>query len=353
MLGEIIRHAVAAGADQVHLVANAKPMIRYKTKIQVSDFDILLASDIDQMLKSFESDLPYDQLLQYGEANFGYALSNLGRFRVNVIRQRGSYAISIRIHKLTLPEKETLKIPEKAFELIHGGRGLFLVAGPAGSGKSTTIATLIHTILKTEPVHVITVESPIEYLLKHDLGLVLQRDVGIDCKDVYSGLKGAALHDPDVVVVSEITDDATLSLALQIAESGKRVIAGYSARNALTAIERMMVTENAQEQLRKYQISSALTGILAQQLIVTNEGKEIVMVPELLIVNGAIQTHIHNNQLSEIQNSLISGRKQGMISMDASLVELYQKGMIDYDAVIQNSMDHDFVKRLMAFKRGD
>lgn len=353
MLVEIIKQAVTLGADQVHLVANAKPMIRYKTKIQVSDFDALTVSDIDDMLKTFDSSLPYDQLIEYGEANFGYAISNLGRFRVNVIRQRGSYAISVRIHKLTLPEVETLKIPEKVFEMIHRGRGLFLVSGPAGSGKSTTLATLVKYILKEEPVHVITVESPIEYLLKHDLGLVLQRDVGIDCKDLYTGLKGAALHDPDVVVVSEITDDATLSLALQIAESGKRVIAGYSARNAVTAIERMMVTENAQTQLRKYQISSALTGILAQQLIVTKNDAAIVMVPELLIVNGAIQTHIHNNQLSEIQNSLISGRKQGMISMDASLVDLYQTGAIDYDTLIKNSIDHDFVKRLLVIKRGD
>lgn len=353
MLGEIIRHAVAEGADQVHLVANAKPMIRYKTKIQVSDFETLSVSDIDEMLKEFDSDLPYDQLMQLGEANFGYAISNLGRFRVNVIRQRGSFAISIRIHKLVLPEKETLNIPEKAFELIHRGKGLFLVSGPAGSGKSTTIATLVNYILKSEPVHVITIESPIEYLMKHDLGVVLQRDVGIDCKDVYTGLKGAALHDPDVVVISEITDDATLSLALQIAESGKRVIAGYCARNAITAIERMMVTENAQEQLRKYQISSSLAGILAQQLIVIRDTNEIVMVPELLIVNGAIRTHIHNNQLSEIQNSLMSGRKEGMISMDAALVELYQNEVISYDTVMQNCLEHDFVKRLMAMKRGD
>lgn len=347
MLNQIINQAVAEGADHIHLVVNAKPMIRYKTKIRSFDMEPLTALDLKSFVEMYTPDDSMELLEKKGEVNYAYAITDVGRFRINVLKQRGTYSVSIRVHKLELPQANSLSIPDKTYEIIKQKSGLFLVAGPSGSGKSTTLATLAKFILSQESVQLITVESPIEYLLKHDKGIILQREVGIDCSDIYTGLLSASLHDPDVLIISEISDDATMDLALKIAESGKLVIAGYTARNSIASLERMMLTDPIRMALRQYQLASNLTGILAQQLIETCGVGEIVMVPELLIVNDAIRTHIRGNQLSEIQNSLISGRKQGMISMDMSLFTLYTQGFLDYDKLMQYSIDHDYTRRLL------
>lgn len=341
MLNEIVSKAIDARADQVFIAVNAKPNVRVMGRIVDLEFEPITVSDMAALLEELQCEAVAESY------NFSYADERLGRLRINILRQRGTYAIAIRIHKKIVPEKALLNIPDKVFETISKETGLFLVTGQSISGKSTTIAALVKHIIETEHVQVITCENAIEYLLKHDLGIVLQREVGIDCGTLYEGVESAILHDPDVLVISEIQDEAMLNLALKIAESGKRVIAGYSAKNAISALERLLITGNSNDLLRRFQLSNGLIGILAQQLIEVEEGAEWVLIPELLLMNAAIQAHIQTNQLAEIQNSLISGRRQGMVSMESALVTLYREGKLNYDDLMRYAMNHDYVKRLI------
>lgn len=341
MLNEIIARAIENRADQVFIAVNTKPKMRTMGRTETLDLDVTTLEDMAELLAELNCEAVAPAY------NFSYANETLGRLRINVLKQRGTYAIAIRIHKKVVPEKSLLNIPEKVFETISKNTGLFLVTGQSASGKSTTIAALVKHIIETECAQVITCENAIEYLLKHDLGTVLQREVGIDCDTLYDGVVSAILHDPDVLVIGEIHDEAMLNLALRIAESGKRVIAGYSAKNAITALERLLITGRSNDLLRRFQLSNGLIGILAQQLIEVDSGSGWVLVPELLLMNSAIKDHIQTNQLAEIQNSLISGRRQGMVSMESTLVELYKLGKIDFDALMHYAANHDHVKRLI------
>lgn len=341
----LIKEAVGLGATHIHLVSHSRPMARvHGHMMPLPSHDLMVHSDLNELLISICSKEQYEALETVGELNFGYSIPSVGRFRINVLKQRGTYAISIRIHKILIPDQEVLDIPKQVFDALANQTGLFLVTGQSGSGKSTTIAAILRHILNEKSVHVITVESPIEYLLKHDQGIVLQRDVGIDCQSIAQGLEGAMLHDPDVVMISEIEDDHTLDLALKLAESGKLVVAGYATKNAITALERMLLSEH--EAIRRHQLSSSLLGILAQQLVPKSHSKEDILVCELLLVNSAIRMHIQSNQLSEIQNSLVAGRKQGMIAMDAHLFERYEKSQIDVDTLYQFCQDKEYIRRL-------
>lgn len=342
---QLIKDAVSLSATHVHLVSNSRPMARvHGQMIPFSQYEIMDQNDLDTLLMGICSKEQYKKLEAVGELNFGYSIASVGRFRINVLKQRGTFAISIRVHKITIPSNEELNIPNQVFEVLSNQTGLFLVTGPSGSGKSTTIAAILRHLLSKKSLHVITVESPIEYLLKHDLGIVLQRDVGIDCQSISQGLEGAMLHDPDVVMISEVEDDLTLDLALKIAESGKLVIAGYATKNTITALERMLLSEH--EAIRRHQLASTLLGILSQQLIPKLNSSQEVLVCELLLANPAIKMHIQSNQLFEIQNSLLAGRKQGMIAMDAHLFEKYETGEIDLDSLFRFCQDSDYIRRL-------
>ncbi len=342
----IIRQAVAEGADNIHFVTNATPMMRVKGKMKAIGEDLLKPETVESILTVICDSSQLESLASSGELNFGYAITGVGRFRINVLKQRGSYAVSVRIHKLIVPPTHLLGIPRHLIDVLKQRKGLFLVTGPSGCGKSTTMAALLNNWLSGEPQHVITVESPIEYLLRHDQGIVLQRDVGIDCADIHSGLKGAALHDPDVIMLSEIPDEQTLNLALKLAEAGKCVIAGYQASSAIGALERLLVADPSREALRKHQLTSALTGVLAQRLVPRKDADDRVLACELLLINPAIKTHLQHDQLAEIQNSLIAGRKQGMVSLDASLFKLYEEALISRETLMEHAVDKEYIRRL-------
>lgn len=345
---DMFKKAVALGADTIHFVPNALPMVRIRGKIMpLSEYAILTHDEIHSILELLCNDQQMQVLETEGVLNFGYSIPNVGRFRVNVVKQRGTYALVIKVYKLQFPSRESLGIPKQVYEKLLNSSGLFLVTGPSGSGKSTTLAALVKHIVENKHVHIMTIESPIEYLFKHEKGIVVQRDVGTDCQSIEEGLYSVMLNDPDVVMISSIEDDKALDMALRIAEAGKLVIAGYVTQNALTALERMMLSSSqSSSSLRRLQLANTLVGILSQQLLPKKDKDEQVMICELLLTNAAIKAHLSTNQLFEIHNSLIAGRKQGMISMDADLFDKYSQDLIHREVMYHYCHDADYIRRL-------
>jgi len=345
---ELIKTAIELNASDIHIAPYAKPMLRINGTLKAVDsYETLSHEQVAEGVKELCNPEQYDRLEEKGEVHFSFSLSEYGRFRVNIIKQRGTYSISIRILKLTIPTREALEIPNIMYELTAQGRGLILVSGASGSGRSTTMASLVQHLNEAECLNIITVESPIEYLFKHGHSIVLQRDVGIDCDSIYEGIRSIMRHDPDVVMISDVSDEAALELALQISESGKLVIAGIPSINAVTTIESIIASAKPERrENRKLKLASNLTGIIAQQLVPTISSNKRILCYELLLNNTAIRSSILSEAFLEIRNTLIVGKKQGMTSMDFNLFERYSEKMINQETLYKFCQDLEFVKRL-------
>ena len=201
---EMIREAISKNASDIHIAPKAKPMLRVNGRLTTFDqLDVISNEAIDLMIEQLCAPDQIEALQAVGETNFSFSIPEWGRFRVSVIKQRGTFSISIRLFKLTVPSKETLGLPDVIFDLVEHGRGLLIVSGASGSGRSTTMAALLAHLNERTALNIITVESPIEYLFKHDKALILQRDVGTDCSSIYNGLISTQKHDPDVVMISD------------------------------------------------------------------------------------------------------------------------------------------------------
>jgi len=343
-----IKAAIERNASDIHIAPNAKPMFRVNGVLQVfEDSDILTHEDVDEGVKTLCDDHQLESLNRSGELNFSFSIPDHGRFRVNIVKQRGTYSISIRILKLLIPSRETLGLPSVLFDMASQNRGLMIVCGASGSGRSTTMAALLQHLNETQKFNIITVESPIEYLFKHNQSLLVQRDVGTDCDSIYEGVKSIMRHDPDVVMISDISDESVMELALQIAESGKLVIAGLSSINAVTSIESIIASAPpARIENRKLKLASNLLAIIAQQLVPSKHDAVRLLVYELLMPNAAIRSHIMSGTFIELRNTLNVGKKQGMLSMDANLLDKYWAQEITQETLHKFCLDTEYVKRL-------
>ena len=344
---EFIQIALDKKASDIHIAPNAYPMLHVNGMLKaIEGSEIMSREQVFEAVKEICDVEQLEKLEQAGELNFSFSIKEYGRFRVNIIKQRGTFSLSIRILKLIIPTKESLSLPDVVYDLAEQGKGLFVVSGAAGSGRSTTMASILQHLNETQRLNIITVESPIEYLFKHGESIVLQRDVGIDCESTAQGVKSIMRHDPDVVMISDISDDNVLELALQIAESGKLVIAGQSSINAVSAIESMIALSKPERvQNRKLKVAFNILGIISQQLV-PGKSEDRVLAYEMLLPNAAIRSHIISGNFSEVRNSLAVGRKQGMVTMDQNLYECYLKGDITQDTLYKYCLDLEYVKRL-------
>lgn len=344
----IIKQGVERGAQNIYIAPNAKPIFKIDGDIAIQQDMVFLDNEaVSEMLDTLLTEPQLTLLHQTGEINVGYSLQDVGRLRVNVVRQRGSFALSFKLHHTALPSIDNLNIPDVFTQRLHEKNGLILVCGASGTGRSTTMAAMVQYINETRSAHIMTIESPLEYLIRHDKSIVLQRDVGTDCSTIEDGMRSAFLHDPDVVVVSELTSEDVVDMALRLVESGKLVIAGYTAKNSLSAIEKIVYAENqSKSQIRRHQFAHTFLGVITQQLIPSLDGDKRILCYELLLANPAVRAYLMSNELSEIQNTLIAGKRQGMISMDTHLFNLYQQGAISHQHMVQYAQDIEFIKRL-------
>ena len=337
---QIMGCAKDAGASDVHITVGISPKMRVNGKLMVMPFPVLLPVDTKRICDSMMNDKQKEHFEEKGEWDFSYSIPQMGRYRVNAFRQRGSVAMVLRIVGTIVPTPESLSLPPSVIELYKMKRGLVLVTGPTGSGKSTTLASLVGKINMDLDAHIITLEDPIEYLHRHARSIVNQREIGIDATSYDLALRSALREDPDVILVGEMRDLETISTAITAAETGHLVLSTLHTIGAAATIERIIdvFPPHQQEQIRT-QLANVLVSVVSQQLVPTVDRRGRVAAFEVMHATPAIRNLIRENKTHQIATSIQTSRRLGMITMDDALVELYMKGKIDRNEALNFAQD--------------
>lgn len=337
---EMLERSVKIGASDLHITVGRPPIFRVNGNLVTFPEDKVLMPDDTKAL--LEPLIPnkhlMERLIDDGQADFSSSYPAIGRFRANVYFQRGSYTGAFRIIPFQIPPLDTLGLPPAVSELMKKDRGLILVTGPTGSGKSTTLAAMINEMNKVKSLNIITLEDPIEYLHRHGTCVINQREVGVDTSSFSLGLRAALRQDPDVILVGEMRDLETISTAVTAAETGHLVLATLHSSSAAQTIDRIVdvFPPHQQSQIR-IQLAANIQGILTQQLIPRQDGKGRVVAVEFLIATGAIRNLIRDAKTHQIYSALQMGAAQGMMTMEKALKLLVQKGAISYEEGISRA----------------
>ncbi len=337
---ELLVMANEKGASDVHITVGVPPKCRVNGELMNIGAPELTPEDTVKMVMSLMNDHQRAVLEEKGEVDFSYAIQHLGRYRVNVFKQRGSYAAAIRLVGTTIPKPEDLGIPSSVVELTSKKRGLVLVTGPTGSGKSTSLASILNIINENYSSHIITLEDPIEYLHKHKKSIVNQREVGNDSGSFAAALRAALRQDPDVILVGEMRDLDTISIAVTAAETGHLVFSTLHTIGAANTIDRIIdVFPPYQQQQIRIQLAAVIECIVSQQLIPVASGNGRVAAFEVMHANSAIRNLIREAKAHQIQSVMQTNKKAGMQTMDDALYELYAKRIIDAEKCIAFAQD--------------
>ena len=334
-LDEILRLSVEEKASDIHFTAGCPPYYRIDGVLTPFKGDKLLPTDLEALLLPILDNRHRNELETNGQTDLAYAISGVGRFRVNVYKQRGTLASAMRCLPFSIPDADSLGIPAEVQALTAKKRGLVLVTGPTGSGKSTTLASLVDIMNRKYPYHIITLEDPIEYLHRHQCSVVNQREIGSDSNDYAQALRAALREDPDVILVGEMRDLETISTALTAAETGHLVLSTLHTIGADKTIDRIIdvFPPNQQQQVR-VQLASVLECIISQQLIRREDGRGRVAALEVLFANTAIRNMIRENKTYQIISAMQTGKRQGMQTMDDAIYELFLRGDISADSAV-------------------
>lgn len=337
---QIMGCAKDAGASDVHITVGISPKMRVNGKLMVMPFPVLLPVDTKRICDSMMNDKQKEHFEEKGEWDFSYSIPQMGRYRVNAFRQRGSVAMVLRLVGTVVPTPESLSLPPSVIDLYKMKRGLVLVTGPTGSGKSTTLASLVGKINMDLDAHIITLEDPIEYLHRHARSIVNQREIGIDAISYDLALRSALREDPDVILVGEMRDLETISTAITAAETGHLVLSTLHTIGAAATIERIIdvFPPHQQEQIRT-QLANVLVSVVSQQLVPTVDRRGRVAAFEVMHATPAIRNLIRENKTHQIATCIQTSRRLGMITMDDALVELYMKGKIDRNEALNFAQD--------------
>jgi twitching motility protein PilT len=339
-IDDLLRDAQQRKASDLHITVGVSPKCRVNGELLDMGYEILSPMDTESIILPIVPERQLEQLKTSGEADFSYAIPGIGRYRVNVFRQRGSYALVIRIINMTIPTPEALGLPYSVVELTKKKRGLVLVTGPTGSGKSTTLASLLDIINSYYNSHIITLEDPIEYLHKHKRSIVNQREIGSDSMTFASALRVVLREDPDVILVGEMRDLETIEVAITAAETGHLVFSTLHTLGAVSTIDRIIdVFPPHQQQQIRIQLSSVLEGVISQQLIPTLDGAGRAAAFEVMLPNPAIRSLIREGKNHQIASFIQTNRKLGMQMMDDAIFELFLKGTISREQALAFSQD--------------
>lgn len=337
---QILEEAKQRRASDVHVAPGTQIMVRVDGKLTRMSEENVKPYTVEAIVETMLTEEQKAALEEDGELDFAYSIPGFNRMRVNVFRQRGSYAMSIRILSEEVPRPQTLGIPEAVLKLTARKRGLVLVTGSTGSGKSTTLASLIGVIAENYEKSIITLEDPIEYLHPHGKAMVLQREIGYDSKSYASALRAALRQDPDVIFVGEMRDLETTSMALAAAETGHLVFSTLHNSNVTSAVERIIdIYPPYQQQQMRVQLASVLKGVVAQQLLPKQHSSGRVAAFEVLLSNPTVCNLIREGKTSQIPAVLQRCRKEGMQMMDDAIYDLYMKSYIDSETAISHAQD--------------
>lgn len=342
----LLKTTIDLKASDLHITVAVPPTIRVDGKLEKIGDQLITPEISDKLVKEVLTEDELDKLDINGELDLSYSSPGLGRFRVNAFKQKGSYSMAIRVVALKIPTIEELSLPLVTKELARRQRGLILVTGPTGSGKSTTLASMIDLINNERNCHILTLEDPIEYLYKHKKSIVNQREIEKDSLSFSNALRSALRQDPDVILVGEMRDLETISTAIGAAETGHLVLSTLHTLGAAKTIDRIIdVFPPHQQQQIKVQLSSVLEGVISQQLIPKADGSGRIGAYEVMVTTQAIRNLIREGKSHQIQTSIQTGVKFGMQTMDQSITELYKEGLISKELAITNAVDQDIITR--------
>lgn len=332
-VAEVLEQAVKKRASDIHLTAGVPPVYRI-------DGQLVLERSFPQVLPSItehiaQEIIPANQISRFyerGEVDFAYSLPGIGRFRVNVYRQRGSVALAMRLVNSRIPSLAELGMPAVVGDLARRNQGLVLVTGPTGSGKSTTLAAMVGLINSERSCHIITLEDPIEYLHQHQMSIVNQREIGTDSESFAEGLRAALRQDPDVILVGEMRDLETIATAVTAAETGHLVLATLHTANAAQTVDRIIdIFPPQQQQQIRVQLADVIEGVISQQLLSRRDQPGRVAAVEIMVATAAIRNMIREGKNYQILSAMQTGARHGMQTMDMALRELYRLGMISLE----------------------
>ncbi|MBI2119096.1 MAG: type IV pilus twitching motility protein PilT [Elusimicrobia bacterium] len=330
---DILRAAADKGASDIHILVGKPPMIRLLGEVYpLKDFPLIDAEESKRLIYSILYDDQKQKFEETFELDCSFEIKGLSRFRVNVLRQKNGIEAVLRLISSKIPSPESLRLPRAITDLADLPRGLVLVTGPTGSGKSTTLACLIDIINEKYSDHILTIEDPIEFVYEPKTSIIRQREIGQSTKSFQAALRSALRQDPDVILVGEMRDLETISLAITAAETGHLCFGTLHTTDAAQTVDRIIdVFPTAQQQQVRVQLSSVLKAVVCQTLIPRQDVEGRVAAREIMIVTPAISNLIREGKTHMIPNAIETGAKFGMISLDKALIELVKSGMVSIE----------------------
>lgn len=348
-MNQMLTMAVEKGASDVHIVPMQPPIFRINREmVKINQYPVLQPEDVKALLIQVIKPYQVEMLKKELELDFSHAIDDVARFRGNVMFQRGSPAVALRIVPYDIPKIESLGVLKGVRDLCFLPRGLVLVTGPTGSGKSTTLAAMIDVINKERDLNIVTVEDPIEFLHTHNKSSVKQREVGIDTRSFANALRHVLRHDPDVILIGEMRDLESISIALTAAETGHLVLSTLHTQTAPLTINRIVdvFAEHQRDQIRQ-QLASSLQAVLSQQLIPNTRGDGRVLAMEFLKATTAVRAMIREAKEHQLYSVMQASHSVGMRTMDQSLLDLYVNGKITREEALEKCIDHNEMERMM------
>jgi len=340
-MSDLLQLVVSEGAADLHIRVGIPPVIRLHGILHRVEGPPLKPEDTEELMRSITSEDHIQQIREKGGADFGFAFGELARFRVSAFKEKGNFALVLRQIPSKLLTMEQIGIPPSVKELLWKPRGLVLVTGPTGSGKTTTLASMINIINEErDEAHIITIEDPIEYYHKHKKAVVTQREVNVDVPNFAEALRRALRQDPDVILVGELRDLETMEAAITAAETGHLVFGTLHTTGAAKTIDRITnaFPMNQQEMIR-IQLSTVLQAVISQLLVPRSDKPGRVAIFEIMVNTPSIAALIRDNKTFRIQSDIQTGAKFGMVTLDSFLLEKYEAGMIAEEEVITKSQD--------------
>lgn len=343
---ELVNIATEKKASDIHITVGIPPVLRINGELLILEGDRLMPDDTKTLVYGTLDERTINELEKKGEVDTSFSSPGVGRYRVNAYKQRGSYGMALRIIPLEIPTIDELGLPGVVRDLARLPRGLILVTGPTGSGKSTTLASMIDLINKERKCHILTLEDPIEYLHKHNQSIVNQREIGIDSNSFANSLRAALRQDPDVILVGEMRDLETISIALTAAETGHLVLSTLHTIGSAKTIDRVIdVFPPHQQQQVRVQFASVVQAIISQQLLPKADGSGRTAAFEIMVATSAIRNLIREEKIHQIDTAIQTGAKFQMQTMDNSLLDLYRKGLITKEMALMQAINQENIKK--------
>jgi twitching motility protein PilT len=349
VLDRLLQYCSQSRATDLHICAGSMPLMRMNSKLSaIPDTPVMLPPAINEIVTSLLDDKKMESLRLNRVIDFSFSRSGLGRFRCNIYQQRGSYAIAIRTLPFEIPTLASLGLPPVVESMVHKNKGLVLATGATGSGKSTTLASLIDILNEKYSYHIVTIEDPVEYLHRHKTSLVTQREVGEDADSFAIALRSALREDPDVIMVGEMRDPETISIALTAAETGHLVLSTLHTVGAAKAIDRIIDAFPAGQQAQvKTQLATVLEGIISQQLLPRADGQGLILAGEIMLVTPAIRNLIREGKHYQVNSAMQTGQSLGMQLMEADLARLVKDKSITQDEAVLRAPDLQLLNQFL------